>query len=155
MFMQGPPDAYPGQTTAYPGLLMKIGGAVLEAEPQGHPATVLLDIFELWMIREVAKSTVVVGSERVGLNLLVKTFEGIRALTARPDMESLVSVYGEVAEDEPGKSDYAAQLERIRDGGEISSGGMQDEPIRRSSRYKHEPGSTNTNRSDDDPQAAA
>ena len=49
-----------------PDLLLKIGGAVLETDQHDVPAVVYLSLAELWMIREVTKSSVVVGSERVG-----------------------------------------------------------------------------------------
>ena len=123
MYMQGPPDAMQGQDSPYPNLLLKIGGAVLETDQQHAPAVTYLTIAELWMIREVTKSSVVIGSERVGLSLLLKIYAGIRALTAEPDMESLVYTFGEVADDEPGKNDYTAKLETIRSGGDFSTGG--------------------------------
>ena len=127
MFMQGPPDGLPGQGAPYPMLLLKIGGAILETEEQKAPATAHLSLSELWVIREVTKSSAVVGSERVGLNLLMKVYTGISALSAESDMQSLVSVFGEVVDDEPGKSEYAAQLERIRSSYEHESGGAEDE----------------------------
>ncbi len=127
MFMQGPPDGLPGQGAPYPMLLLKIGGAILETEEQRAPATAHLSWSELWVIREVTKSSAVVGSERVGLNLLMKVYTGISALSAESDMQSLVSVFGEVIDDEPGKSEYAAQLERIKSGNEYESGGAEDE----------------------------
>ncbi len=126
MFSQGPPDALPGQSSPYPTLLLKVCGAVLavlEGEQQNASATVYLSLPELWMVREVTKSSVVIGSERVGLSLLMKVYAGIRALAAETDMQSLVSDLGEVADDEPGKSEYAAQLERLKNGNDIESGG--------------------------------
>jgi hypothetical protein len=127
MFMQGPPDAPPGQGAPYPVLLLKIGGAVLETEQKKAPVTVQLSLYELWTVREVAKSSVVIGSERVGLSLLLKIYEGIRALSAASDMESLVNALGEVADDEPGKNEYAAQLERLKNSVDTSPGGGSDE----------------------------
>jgi hypothetical protein len=127
MFTQGPPDALPGQMSPFPNLLLKIGGAVLETEQQKSAATVHFNLSELWMIREITKSSAVVGSERVGLNLLMKIYNGIRALSADADMQSVVNYFGEVIDNEPGKSEYAAQLERIKEGGELSSGGINSE----------------------------
>ena len=126
MFMQGSPDALPGQSSPYPTLLLKIGGAVLETEQQKVPAIVHLSLNELWVMREVTKSSVVVGSERVGVSLLMKVYEGIRALAAETDMQSLVSALGEVAEEEPGKSEYSAQLERLKDDHDLELGGIND-----------------------------
>ncbi|MDA0770753.1 MAG: hypothetical protein BZY79_04610 [SAR202 cluster bacterium Casp-Chloro-G4] len=126
MFMQGVPDALPGQTMPFPDLLLKIGGAVLETEQRKDTANVHVSLADLWVIREVTKSSAVIGSERVGLNLLFKVYTGIQSLSAENDMESVVSVLGEVMEDEPGKSEYAVQLERIRNGGDLYSGGNDD-----------------------------
>lgn len=127
MFMQGPPDAPAGQASPYPVLLLKIGGAVLETDQKKAPVTVHLNLSELWMIREVAKSSVVIGSERVGLSLLLKVYEGIRALAAESDIESVVNAFGEVADDEPGRSEYAARLEWLKNNGDIATGGGNDE----------------------------
>lgn len=127
MFMQGPPDYLPGQGAPYPTLLLKIGGAILETEQEKAPSTVHLSQSELWVMREVTKSSAVVGSERVGLNLLMKIYTGISALSAESDMQSIVSVFGEVIDDEPGKCEYAAQLERIRSGNEYQPGGADDD----------------------------
>lgn len=91
MFTQGPPDAGEGP---YPNLLLKIGGAILESESQKGLITVHLTLNELWMVREVAKSSVVVGSERVGLSLLLKTYAGIRFLVTA----SVIGEFGEAPE---------------------------------------------------------
>lgn len=127
MYLQGPPENSPGHDSPFPNLLLKIGGAVLETEQQATSVTIYVSLSELWMMREITKSSVVVGNERVGINLLLKIYAGIRALNAGPDMDSIVGILGEVEEMEPGKSEYAAQLERIRDGGDLSLGGIADE----------------------------
>ena len=116
MFSQGPPDVLSEQASPYPNLLLKIGSAVLELDQQETPVSVCLGLNELWMIREVAKSSAVIGGERVGINLLLKVYRGIRNLTAGSDVDSAVSSFGEVAEDEPGKDEYTAELSKIRDG---------------------------------------
>lgn len=149
MFMQGPPDSFPAQVSPYPNLLLKIGGAVLETDQQDSAVDVCLSLAELWMIREVAKSTVVVGSEHVGLSLLLKIYEAIRSLTAKPDMDSVVSMFGEVAEEEPGKINYAALLERLKNGGDIRSGGTQDDSNR------HKPDNADQDGPNDDPKATS
>ena len=51
----------------------------------------------------------------------------IQALSADADMQTVVNYFGEVIDNEPGKSEYAAQLERIKEGGELSSGGINSE----------------------------
>ena len=118
-------------------------------------AEVSMTIAELWMIREITKSSVVVGSERVGLNLLLKVYEGIRALSAEPDMQSVVSAFGEVLENEPGKKEFAVQLERIREGGELESGGIKDEPISDEPTSGDKPGGSDESRPDHDTATAA
>ncbi len=126
MFMQSTPDALPGQALPFPNLLLKIGGAVLETAEQRDTAVAHVSLSDLWIIREVTKSSVVVGSERVGMNLLSKAYAGILALCAESDMQSVVSTYGEVIDNEPGKSAYSAILEQIRNGGELVPGGDDD-----------------------------
>lgn len=105
MFTQGPPDAGEGP---YPNLLLKIGGAILESESQKGLITVHLTLNELWMIREVAKSSVVVGSERVGLNLLLKIYGGLRVLSASAeitDFENQIRKGGDFGGDTAIRSD--------------------------------------------------
>ena len=134
MFTQGPPGSLGAsidQLSPYPTLLLKIGGAILETEQTKAATKVSMTIAELWMIREVAKSSVVVGSERVGLNLLIKVYEALRTLSAEPNMQSVVNDIGEVLENEPGKRNYAAQLERIRSGEELEIGGSGDDDVTR------------------------
>ena len=155
IFTQGPPDAPINHLSPYPTLLLKIGGAVLETEQMKCSARVSMVLAELWMIREVTKSSVVVGSERVGLNLLLKVYEGIRALSAEPDMQSLVSVFGEVLEEEPGKKEFAAQLQRIREGAELESGGSSNEAISEQPSGDDEPGDSDEGRPDHDTATAA
>ena len=155
MFMQGVPDALPGQTMPYPNLLLKIGGAVLETEQQKDTATVHVSLADLWVIREVTKSSAVIGSERVGLNLLFKVYTGIRSLSAETDMESVVSVFGEVIDDEPGKSEYATQLERIKNGGDLYSGGDDDGRNADQSDGDKQSNNADENRPDHDAKTAA
>ena len=148
MFMQGPPDSIPGQASPYPTLLLKIGGAVLETDQQKHPVSIQVGLPELWVLRELTKSSVVMGSERVGLNLLIKVYAGIQVLAAESDVHSAVSVFGEVIDVEPGKNEYATQLERIRNGGgnydddefDSNGGGIQS-----SSADEDEPGHDTAN----------
>ena len=145
MYLQGPPESTPGQDSPFPNLLLKIGGCVLETDQQNSLVTTYVSLSELWMLREITKSSVVVGNERVGVNLLIKIYSGIRALNAGPNMESIVGILGEVEDMEPGKSNYAAQLERIRDGGDLTIGGPTDE----SHTGNNGTDSSDQNRSDD------
>ncbi len=155
MFMQGPPDSIPGQASPYPTLLLKIGGAVLETDQQKQPVSVQFGLSELWVLRELTKSSVVMGSERVGLNLLLKVYAGIQALSAESDVHSAVSVFGEVVDVEPGKNEYATQLERIRNGGSPDSGGSYDEDRFDDAGGNNKPDNTDENRPDHDTATAA
>ena len=155
IFTQGPPDAPDNQLSPFPNLLLKIGGAVLETEQLKSSAQVSMVLAELWVIREVTKSSVVVGSERVGLNLLLKVYEGIRTLSAEPEVQSVVSALGEVLADEPGKKEFAERLERIRVGRELESGGSEDEAISDQHPSGDNPGDPDESRPDHDTATAA
>ena len=142
MFTQGPPDALPGQAAPYPNLLLKIGGAVLETQQRSAPVSLSLSPCELWVIREVAKSSVVVGNERVGLSLLTKVYEGIRALAAQSDVQSVVNAFGEVVDDEPGKGEYVAQLKQIGRNEGLESG-VENHGDESNDTSEHKPDTTN------------
>lgn len=151
MFTQGPPDELPGQGSPYPNLLLKIGSAVLETEQQKSPVVLQLSLSELWVIRETAKSSVVVGGERVGLNLLLKIYEGIRALIAESDVQAVVNDLGEVLDYEPGKIEYATQLAHIKDSeNQDSSGNGGSEDGSESFSGNYEPNNANESRPDND-----
>ena len=70
-------------------------------------------------------------------------------------MQSVVSVFGEVLENEPGKKEFAAQLERIREGGELESGGSNDEANSDKPTGGDESGVTDESRPDHDTATAA
>jgi hypothetical protein len=108
MFTQGPNP----EVRAYPDLLLKIGAALLEMTPSHPVCCVALDRDELWMVREVAKTGVTVGSEKVGLNLLLKAYAGLRRLHAADDMHGVVAQLGESLDgtDELAKGDYRVKL---------------------------------------------
>lgn len=74
-----PPD---GEFHAYPDFILKLGGAILEATQTKKNMTVEMSLIELRVIREVCKTSIVVGSERVGMNLMLKVYEGLRTLSA-------------------------------------------------------------------------
>ena len=112
MFTQGPPDSSLGQAPPYPNLLLKIGGAVLETHQLTAPVIVRFSLSELWVLREVTKSSIVVGDEHVGLYLLLKIYKGIRALVAETDIQSVVNSLGEVFDNDRSKKTYIAQFEQ-------------------------------------------
>ena len=152
MFTQGPPDALPNQVSPYPDLLLKIGSAVLETEQRKAPVVVELTIEELWIIREVAKSSVVVGNERVGLSLLLKIYGGIRTLAADSDVQLMVTAFGESMVDEPERSQFTVQLNQIRSGGDVGIGDESNDN-RETEDNSHKSNDTNENRSDNDASA--
>jgi len=74
-----PPD---GEFHAYPDFILKLGGVVLDATQMKKDVVVEMSLVELRVIREVCKTSIMVGSERVGLNLTLKVYEGLRTLSA-------------------------------------------------------------------------
>lgn len=60
--------------------IRKIGGTLLEVKESKVDSTapVILTEEELWLLRELADSTVTFGEEQVGLNLKVKVHEAFR-----------------------------------------------------------------------------
>lgn len=68
--------------------LLKLGGVLLELlhEEDGH-ATVdaYLSEQELWVVRELAQSSVLVGNEKVGLNLKIKVHEALQSIAAEKE----------------------------------------------------------------------
>ena len=113
MFTQGPPDELPGQGSPSPNLLLKIGSAVLETEQQKAPVELQFNLNELWVLRETATSSVVVGGEWVGLNLLLTVYLCIRAFTAESDVQAVVNDRGWVLGKEPGKNEYCCRLAEV------------------------------------------
>lgn len=78
MHSPGPPDQ---EITGrpFPNLFLQIGSALLELRDPTKCSEITLKLTEaeLWMIREVAKSSVTVGTEKVGVNLAHKAYEGL------------------------------------------------------------------------------
>ena len=62
--------------SAYPGFLLKLSGAILESRG-GAQTYITVDMTDLFVLRDICKSGVMFGSERVGLNLLYKVSEGL------------------------------------------------------------------------------
>ena len=127
MFTQGPPDVPFESASPLQDLLLKIGAVVLETDRTKEPVDVALALHELWIVREVAKSSVVVGSERVGLNLVIKVYEGLRHLAAAADVDSVVGALGEVTRNEPDRREYEEKLRALSGKGDLESGGGSDD----------------------------
>lgn len=102
MFTPGPPMAAAGESSVFPRLIIKIGVCVLYTEANKATSVTLgLTEDELWVVRELAKSSVYVSSEKVGLKLLVKVFEHL--VPMHPDLlpskpEEAVELTGPMAD---------------------------------------------------------
>ncbi len=96
------------------GLLLKIGAAFLETAPEKPPVSIQVSGDELWMIREVAKSGVALGTEKVGLNLMAKVYQGLLSLYAQPELKSVIELLGESTTEEPERAKYQQRLEQFQ-----------------------------------------
>ena len=155
MFTQGPPDVLSESASPLPDLLLKVGAAVLETDRTNEPVDVVLALSELWIVREVAKSSVVVGSERVGLSLVIKVYEGLRHLAAAADVDSVVGELGEVSRNEPDRREYEAKLTELSGKGDPESGGRSEDERDPESSDGHSAVSTDTGGPRNDPKAKA
>lgn len=96
----------------YPDLLEIILGGIA-ARPAGEPDwrwTAKLTLMEWWMVREVSKSSVAVGSEKVGLNLLIKCAKAITALKADPVLHDAAMIVGDAEGQDPEIADQRTKL---------------------------------------------
>ena len=81
-----------GQGSPYPELVLKVGSVVLQTDPEQAPVRekapvrVAVSWPELWLLREVAKSSVTVGQERVGFNIMRKVYQALQELSAAMDV---------------------------------------------------------------------
>jgi len=103
----------------FPGLLLKIGGAVLEtAVPMVNEAEAVLDERELWVVREVCKSSVQVGTEKVGMSLLLKVYQDLLSMAA---MDTTGQIPETTDANEPPKSEVLQQLTEFQENQENES----------------------------------
>lgn len=116
-------DSLTAMAPALPGcdgdpyeLILKICGALLEADPAKPPVQVTFVRPELLRLREFAKTQVVIGPERVGYNLLKKVSRALLAVCSEDEVHSAVVRVGEQAEEEKGKSAYRDELEHVKKG---------------------------------------
>jgi hypothetical protein len=154
MFTQGPPEVL-SESASLQDLLLKVGAAVLETDRTKEPVDVALALDELWIVREVAKSSVVVGSERVGLNLVIKVYEGLRHLAAAADVDSVVGALGEVSRNEPDRREYEAKLRALSGKEDPESGGRSDDETDSGSSDGHRPVGADKGRPSNDPKTKA
>ena len=155
MFTQGPPDVLTDSSSSVSDLLLKVGAAVLETDRTKEPVDVALALNELWIVREVAKSSVVVGSERVGLNLIIKVYEGLRHFAAAADVDSVVGALGEVSRNEPDWREYEAKLKALSGKGDPESGGQGNDETDSETSDEHRAVNADKGRPRNDPKTKA
>lgn len=84
------------RTTPYPDLLKKVGSAFLEVNNEKHDGNettfIMVTLDELWIIREFAKTSVMVGNEKVGMSLAVKSYSGIMEFDREPELAELEDI---------------------------------------------------------------
>lgn len=97
-------------------LILKICGAVLDADPAKPPVQVTFVRAELLRLREFAKTQVTIGSERVGYNLLKKVSRALLAVCSEEEVHSAVVRVGEMPDNEKGRSEYRDQMEHVKKG---------------------------------------
>lgn len=114
---------------AWPHLLLKVGAAFLEtAEGARESITVGFTEDELWILREVCKTSAHVGSEQVGYNLLLRIYRGLQSLCSSDEVHSAVARLGEGKVDEPSKEDLRQRLEELaKEGGDAPADDDTDE----------------------------
>lgn len=101
----------------YPELLLKVGSAFMELVEERVPVSqIRVTITELWVLREMAKSGVKLGSESVGIALMKKVYAGLLTLSAGSESHAAVVRFGETTDEEPERSTYTSQLQEIRNG---------------------------------------
>lgn len=101
------------ETTGWPplgDLVLKVGAVLQEQQDDRSPCMVHFTTAELWLLREFAKSTVMVGGEKVGLELLMKIYRGLLLLAADGGVHEAVTQIGEVPQAEP---TYQERLESM------------------------------------------
>lgn len=121
--MHTPP--LPGYETDPLPLILKIGGAFLEAEP-AKEVPVSLTKLDLLRIREIAKTPLAFGSERVGLNLVKKAYQALQVLCAEELVRETADTVN-LLEPEKGKRDIRDALERIKKGDYDARDGSPDQ----------------------------
>lgn len=91
-------------------LVLKVGAVLQDQQDERTPCLVHFTTAELWLLREFAKSTVMVGGEKVGLELLMKIYRGLLTLSADGEVHAAVTQCGEVPLEEP---TYQERLDSI------------------------------------------
>jgi hypothetical protein len=90
-----------GSNPAYPGLILKIGGAFLEAVGGGGAQELYLSEQEAWYLREIVPANMRVRGETVGQSLKRKLYPLLLEFEAERYSEAAVTRYGSSAFEEP------------------------------------------------------
>lgn len=89
----------------FPEFHEKINIAVLETEASKTPFTIQVTEAELWAMREVIKSSVVVGSERVGVSLALKVAKALVDMKRGYNVANLATMLQDVEIEDDKESD--------------------------------------------------
>ncbi len=90
-----------GSNPAYPGLILKIGGAFLEAIERGGHQELYLSEQEAWYLREMVPANMRVRGETVGQSLKRKLYPILLEFEAERYSEAAVTRYGSSKVEEP------------------------------------------------------
>ena len=90
-----------GSNPAYPGLILKIGGAFLEAVERGGHQELYLSEQEAWYLREMVPANMRVRGETVGQSLKRKLYPILLEFEAERYSEAAVTRYGSSKVEEP------------------------------------------------------
>jgi hypothetical protein len=113
-------------------LVLKIGAAFLDTEQGARDGRVALSVRELWVLKEVTKSAVMVGQEPVGLQILQRVIEGLLTLSSQSDVRAAVAPFGEGNAAETDKNDVKRWMEDFR--WEVKGRDHGENPIRKRSK---------------------
>ena len=80
---------------------LKLLSGLKESRKSLGSADVTLDIDELWLALETVKSTIQVGSERVGIKLIESLGDALLILSSRLAVDTAVAQVGGIETDEP------------------------------------------------------
>ena len=90
-----------GSNPAYPGLILKIGGAFLEAVDRGGVQDLYLSEQEAWYLREIVPANMRVRGESVGQSLKRKLYPLLLEFEAERYSDAAVTRYGSSRVEEP------------------------------------------------------
>lgn len=96
--------------SVFPEFHEKINVAVIETETGKGPATIHVTETELWAMREVIKSSAVIGSERVGVLLALKVAKALTDMKRGYNVADLASMLQDVSIGEDKEADHEPDI---------------------------------------------